>query len=99
MVCQGPASTWRGVLREGVLESGKNKNKKQNYLKSIMGYKLMACVLFKAALFCWEKIIGVVAEAGGFLSSRPAWSTKLVPGQPGLYKETLSRKTNNNNKL
>jgi hypothetical protein len=37
-------------------------------------------------------------EAGGFLSSRPAWSTKWVPGQPGLYRETLSRKTNNNNK-
>jgi hypothetical protein len=32
------------------------------------------------------------AEAGGFLSSRPAWSTKRVPGQPGLYRETLSRK-------
>jgi hypothetical protein len=33
------------------------------------------------------------AEAGGFLSSRPAWSTKWVPGQPGLHRETLSRKT------
>jgi hypothetical protein len=33
------------------------------------------------------------AEAGGFLSSRPAWSTKWAPGQPGLYRETLSRKT------
>jgi hypothetical protein len=33
------------------------------------------------------------AEAGGFLSSRPAWSTEWVPGQPGLYKETLSGKT------
>jgi hypothetical protein len=33
------------------------------------------------------------AETGGFLSSRPAWSTKWVPGQPGLYRETLSRKT------
>jgi hypothetical protein len=30
------------------------------------------------------------AEAGGFLSSRPAWST---PGQPGLHRKTLSRKT------
>jgi hypothetical protein len=41
------------------------------------------------------------AEAGGLLSSRPAWSTKGVPGQPGLYRETLSRekkkKKNNNN--
>jgi hypothetical protein len=36
------------------------------------------------------------AEAGGFLSSRPDWSTELVPGQPGLYKETLSRKTKQN---
>ena len=33
------------------------------------------------------------AEAGGFLSSRPQWSTKWVPGQPGLYRETLSQKT------
>jgi hypothetical protein len=32
------------------------------------------------------------AEAGGFLSLRPAWSTELVPGQPGLYRETLSQK-------
>jgi hypothetical protein len=38
------------------------------------------------------------AEAGGFLSSRPAWSTKWVPGQPGLYRETLPRKTKNNKK-
>jgi hypothetical protein len=32
------------------------------------------------------------AEAGGSLSSRPAWSTKWVPGQPRLYRETLSQK-------
>jgi hypothetical protein len=38
------------------------------------------------------------AEAGKFLSSRPAWSTKWVPGQPGLYRETLSRKTNQKKK-
>jgi hypothetical protein len=30
-------------------------------------------------------------EAGSFLSSRPAWSTELVAGQSGLYRETLSR--------
>ena len=29
------------------------------------------------------------AEAGRFLSSRPAWSTKGGPGQPGIYRETL----------
>jgi hypothetical protein len=38
------------------------------------------------------------AEAGGFLSSRPAWSTKWVPGQPGLHRETLARKTNKQTK-
>jgi hypothetical protein len=32
------------------------------------------------------------AKAGGFLSSRPAWPTNLVPRQPGLYRETLSQK-------
>jgi hypothetical protein len=32
------------------------------------------------------------AEAGRFLSLRPAWSTKWVPGQPGLYREILSQK-------
>ena len=38
------------------------------------------------------------AEAGGFLSSRPAWSTEWVPGQPGLYRETLSRNKTKQNK-
>jgi hypothetical protein len=33
------------------------------------------------------------AEAWGFLSSRPAWSTEWVPGQPGLHRETLSQTT------
>ena len=33
------------------------------------------------------------AEAGRFLSSRTAWSAKWVRGQPGLYRETVSRKT------
>jgi hypothetical protein len=32
------------------------------------------------------------AETGRFLSSRPAWSTEWVLGQPGLHRETLSRK-------
>ena len=35
------------------------------------------------------------AEAGEFMSSRPAWSTEWVPGQPGLYRETLSWKAKN----
>ena len=33
------------------------------------------------------------AKAGRFLSSRPAWSTEWVPGQPGGHRETLSPKT------
>ena len=36
------------------------------------------------------------AEASRSLSSRPAWSTKWIPGQPGLHRETLSRKTKQN---
>jgi hypothetical protein len=36
------------------------------------------------------------AEAGRFLSSRPAWSTEWVPGQPGLHRETLCLKTKKN---
>ena len=35
------------------------------------------------------------AEAGRSLSSRPAWSTEQVPGQPGLHRKTLSWKTKN----
>jgi hypothetical protein len=31
------------------------------------------------------------AETGKFLSLRPAWSTKLVPGQPRLHKETQKK--------
>ena len=31
-------------------------------------------------------------RAVGYISCRPAWSTDLVPGQPRLHKETLSRK-------
>ena len=34
------------------------------------------------------------AEAGGSLSSRPAWSTEQAPGRPGPHRETLSQKTN-----
>jgi hypothetical protein len=36
------------------------------------------------------------AEAGGFLSLKPVWSTEWVIGQPGLHRETLSQKTKQN---
>jgi hypothetical protein len=39
----------------------------------------------------WWRTPLIPAEAGRFLSSRPAWSTKWVPGQPGPHRETLSR--------
>jgi hypothetical protein len=32
------------------------------------------------------------AQAGGFLSSRPAWATKGVPGELGLYREPCLKK-------
>jgi len=38
------------------------------------------------------------AEAGRFLSSRPNWCTEWDPGQPGLYRESLSQKTKQTNK-
>jgi hypothetical protein len=38
------------------------------------------------------------AEAGGSLSLRPVWSINLVPGQPGLYRETVSQKENKRKK-
>jgi hypothetical protein len=36
------------------------------------------------------------AEAGGFLSLRPAWSTEWAPGQPELCRDTLSQKKQTN---
>jgi hypothetical protein len=34
-------------------------------------------------------------EEGRPLSSRPAWSTEGVPGQPGLHRETVSKNKTN----
>jgi hypothetical protein len=68
----------------------------------------MSCSFFKGylKLLCKPSVVAHAfnpstweAEAGGFLSSRPAWSTEQVPGQPGLHKETLSCKTKKNKKL
>jgi hypothetical protein len=72
--------------------------------KEVSGASVMAQRVKVTAAFKTNSEPGVVAhafspstreaEAGGFRSSRTVWSTKWVPGQPGLYRETLSRKTN-----
>jgi hypothetical protein len=49
--------------------------------------KLRAVVAHAFNPSTWE------AEAGGFLSLRPAWSIKVSSGQPGLHREILFRKT------
>ena len=46
----------------------------------------LAVVAYSFNPSTWE------AEAGRFLSSQPAWSRQLVPGQPGLHRETLCQK-------
>jgi hypothetical protein len=38
------------------------------------------------------------AEAGGFLSSRPAWSTEWAPGQQGYTQKPCLKKTKKYNK-
>jgi hypothetical protein len=52
-------------------------------IKNILGPGVVAHAFNPST---WE------AEAGGFLSSRPAWSTEGVPAQPELHRETLSQK-------
>ena len=39
------------------------------------------------------------AEAGRILSSRPAWSTEWIPGQPLLHRETLSQNKQTKKKI
>ena len=60
------------------------------------------CKVWETCIIVFKKKPGVVAhtfnhrlqeaEAGRFLSSRPAWSTKWVPEQPEIHRETLSPK-------
>jgi hypothetical protein len=57
-----------------------------------MAYGSRAVVAHTFNPSTWE----AEAEADGFLSYRPAWSTQWVPGQPGLQRETLSQNNNNN---
>ena len=55
-------------------------------LKAVV--KSRTVVVHAFNLSTWE------AEAGRFLSLMPAWSTKWVPGQPELHRETLSQSIN-----
>jgi hypothetical protein len=74
-----------------ILEDMKKQNTR--LLFSRMSWSCWAVVVHAFNPSTWE------AEAGRFLSLRPAWSTKWVPGQPGLYRETLSwKKTKTKNK-
>ena len=66
----------------------------KHFLESYLHLKEISCGVVVAHAFnpsTWE------AEAGRFLSLRPAWSTKWVPGQPGLHRETLSQKNQKSN--
>jgi hypothetical protein len=81
--------TWATVWKKKVSQT-KQKYERQLFLiKKNKGWAMVAHAFNPST---WE------AEAGWFLSSRPAWSTKWVPGHPGLYRETLSQKTNKQNK-
>jgi hypothetical protein len=64
-----------------MLVSGPEKT--AQWLRALAGPGMLAHVFNSSTL---------EAEAGGFLSLRPAWSTEWVPGQSGLYRETLSQK-------
>jgi hypothetical protein len=57
-----------------------------NFINSIKVISYWAVVVHAFNPSTWE------AEAGRCLSSRPAWSTEWVPGQPGIHRETLSWK-------
>ena len=52
--------------------------------KNIIKGKDVVALAFNSST--WE------AATGGALSSRSAWSTEQVLGQPGLHSETLSQK-------
>ena len=67
----------------------KKKKKKKSSLKASLSRAVVAHAFNPST---WE------AEAGKFLSSRPAWSTKRVPGQSGLHRETMSRQQQQQNK-
>jgi hypothetical protein len=61
----------------------------------LLGFELWT---FGRAVRCSYPLSHLTSLAGGFLSSRPAWSSEWVPEQSGLHRETLSRKNQKTNK-
>jgi hypothetical protein len=75
------------------LKNKTNKQTKQNKTKQPWKLSRVVVVVVVVHTFnpsTWE------AEAGGSMSSRLAWFTVQVPGQPGLHRETLYQKTKQN---
>jgi hypothetical protein len=66
--------------------TGRNSSR---YLFSILLKALKINVIRTVAVHAFDPRTWK-AEAGGSLSSWPVWSTKGVPRQPELYRETLS---------
>jgi hypothetical protein len=62
------------------------------YFKLAVSYDFLSSIKLKFELgrsgTCLYHSLG-----GRSLSSRPAWSTEQVAGQPGLHRETLSQQT------
>jgi hypothetical protein len=47
----------------------------------------------------WRQAWWITPLVPALRRQRPAWSTKWIPGQPGLYKETLSQKKKKKKKV
>ena len=90
------------VLHMASLESKKSRTFAKSY--SVWFFIFLYVNRIFCLLFSWKikKKIGwamvvhtfnpstLEAEAGRFLSYRPAWSTEWFPGQQGLHRETIS---------
>jgi hypothetical protein len=80
-------SPWRVLSpHENLIERNRTKHKSSFKFTESQDFVPRTVVEHAFNPSPWE------AEAGGSLSLRPAWSTEWVPGQPGLYREILSRK-------
>ena len=97
--CQGQRR-WM-FSNEGILDTLKGPERTCSHCHTELGISLTqpslktfsrsrAVVAFNPST--WE------AETGRFPSSRPAWSTKWVPGQPGLHLSRKNQKPKQNKK-